>query len=77
MERHCAAFDIGGDTVTVEMFGLMRLMSCESVRRNLKAIPEKDGLEWFWDANLPLLGPLLDQDYILDLDPTVKPLNGG
>lgn len=67
---------LGGDAVTAEMFGLRKLMSCDSVRRNLKAIPEKDGLEWIWGANLRLLSPLLDQDYILDLDPTVKPLYG-
>ena len=67
---------LGGDTATAEMFGLRKLMSCDSVRRNLKAIPEREGLAWIWAANLRLLGPLLDQDYILDLDPTVKPLYG-
>lgn len=72
--RHFDA--IGGDAVAAEMFGLKRMMSCDSVRRNLGAIPEKEGLEWIWDANLGLLAPLLEQDYVLDLDPTVKPLYG-
>ncbi len=67
---------LSGDAVTAEMFGVRRLMSCDSVRRNLGAIPEKEGLEWIWDANLGVLGPILDQDYVLDLDPTVKPLYG-
>ena len=65
-----------GDAVTAEVFGLRRLMSCDSVRRNLGAIPLKEGLEWIWGENLRLVEPLLDQDYILDLDPTVKPLYG-
>lgn len=72
--RHFDA--LAGDAVTAEAFGLRRLMSCDSVRRNLKAIPEKEGLEWIWNENLRLAEPLLDQDYILDLDPTVKPVYG-
>ena len=67
---------LGGDAVTAEVFGLRKLMSCDSVRRNFKSIPEKEGLEWIWNENLNLVAPLLDQDYILDLDPTVKPLYG-
>lgn len=65
-----------GDAVTAEVFGLDRLMSCDSVRRNLKAIPMEAGVEWIWEENLHLIEPLLDQDYILDMDPTVKPLYG-
>ena len=72
--RHFDA--LGGDAVTAEVFGLRRPMSCDSVRRNLGAIPEKEGLEWTWNENLRLVEPLLDQDHILDLDPTVKPLYG-
>ena len=34
------------------------------------------GVEWIWEENLHLIEPLLDQDYILDMDPTVKPLYG-
>jgi len=68
--------NLSGDAVTAEMFGLTRLMSCDSVRRNLKAIPMEAGVEWIWNENLHLMEPLLDQDYILDMDPTVKPLYG-
>ena len=32
------------------------------------------GVEWIWNANLHLVEALLDQDYILDMDPPVKPL---
>ena len=31
--------NLSGDAVTAELFGIRRLMSCDSVRRNLKAIP--------------------------------------
>jgi len=68
--------NLSGDAVTAEMFGLARLMSCDSVRRNLKSIPMAAGVEWIWNENLHLMEPLLDQDYILDMDPTVKPLYG-
>lgn len=30
---------LGGDAVTAEVFGLRRLMSCDSVRRNLPSLP--------------------------------------
>ena len=76
MKGRDAHLALAGDAVTAEAFGLRRLMSCDSVRRNLKAIPEKEGLEWIWNENLRLAEPLLDQDYILDLDPTVKPVYG-
>ena len=68
--------NLSGDAVTAELFGIRRLMSCDSVRRNLKAIPMEAGIEWLWNANLHLVEALLDQDYILDMDPTVKPLYG-
>ena len=45
-------------------------MSCDSVRRNLKAIPMEAGAEWIWNANLRLVEALLGQDYILDMDQT-------
>ena len=68
--------NLSGDAVTAGVFGVRRLMSCDSVRRNLQAIPEKEGLEWIWNENLRLMEPILDQGYIVDLDPTVKPLYG-
>ena len=35
--------NLSGDAVTAELFGIRRLMSCDSVRRNLKAIPMEAG----------------------------------
>ena len=38
--------NLSGDAVTAELFGVRRLMSCDSVRRNLKAIPMEAGIKW-------------------------------
>ncbi len=67
---------VKGDEISADVFGIKRLMSCDSMRRNFKKIPEKDGLEWIWNQTLKILEPLLSQPYILDMDPTVKPLYG-
>ncbi len=65
-----------GDTATAELFGVGRFMSCDSVRRNFASIPEDKALPWAWRENLNLLQDVVAEDYVLDLDPTVKPLYG-
>ncbi len=65
-----------GDSATAELFGVGRFMSCDSVRRNFASMPEGDALPWVWRENLRLLADVLAEDYIADLDPTVKPLYG-
>ena len=65
-----------GDAATAELFGVGRFMSCDSVRRNFASIPEGQALPWVWRENLRLLQDVMAEDYILDLDPTVKPLYG-
>ena len=65
-----------GDSATAELFGVGRFMSCDSVRRNFASMPEGDALPWVWRENLRLLSDVLAEDYIADLDPTVKPLYG-
>ena len=49
--------NLSGDAVTAELFGVRRLMSCDSVRRNLKAIPMEAGIEWIWNANFGRVCP--------------------
>ena len=51
-------------------------MSCDSVRRNFASIPEDKALPWAWRENLHLLQDVIAEDYVADLDPTVKPLYG-
>lgn len=65
-----------GDAATAELFGIKRFMSCDSVRRNFASIPEGKALPWAWRENLRLLQDVVAEDYVLDLDPTVKPLYG-
>ena len=65
-----------GDAATAELFGVERFMSCDSVRRNFASIPEGKALPWVWRENLRLLQDVVAEEYIADLDPTVKPLYG-
>ena len=51
-------------------------MSCDSVRRNFASIPEGKALPWVWRENLRLLQDVAAEDYVLDLDPTVKSIYG-
>lgn len=65
-----------GDAAAAELFGVGRFMSCDSVRRNFASIPAEEALRWIWGENLHLLRDVVAEDYVLDLDPTVKPLHG-
>ena len=65
-----------GGTATAELFGVGRFMSCDSVRRNFASIPDGKALPWVWRENLHLLQDVVAEDYVADLDPTVKPLYG-
>ena len=65
-----------GYAATAELFGVGRFMSCDSVRRDFASIPEDKALPWVWRENLHLLQDVIAEDYVLDLDPTVKPLYG-
>lgn len=65
-----------GDSVSAEAFGMKKAMSCDSVRRGMQKIDAKAGLMWVWRENLRCLAPVLPEDYILDLDPTVTTLYG-
>ena len=62
-----------GDTATAELFGVGWFMSYDSVRRNFASIPAEEALPWVWRENLNLLQDVVAEDYVLDLDPTVKP----
>ncbi|MBQ6472527.1 MAG: transposase [Victivallales bacterium] len=64
------------DSASPELFGVDKFMSCDSVRRALGNMETGAALEWLWDANISSCADLLSEDYILDLDPTVKPLYG-
>lgn len=64
------------DHVLPELMGMSRIVSEDSVRRALAAIPERQGLDWL-QRHLDLTTePLLAERYIIDIDTTVKPLYG-
>ena len=65
-----------GDTATAELFGVGRFMSCDSVRQNFASIPAEEAMPWVWRENPRLLQDVVAEDYVLDLDPTVKPVYG-
>ena len=67
---------LSDDRVSPELFGVRRFMSCDSVRRAMGRMDSGAALEWLWSANLDACSDLLSREYVLDLDPTVKPLYG-
>ena len=64
------------DNVLPELMGMSRIASEDSVRRALQAMPEEEGLEWLQRHIDRCTHPLLGEDYIIDIDVTVKPLYG-
>jgi len=64
------------DDVTAELYKMKKIMSSDSIRRGIKKIDEKEGNDWIRTEIFRTCEPLLDQEYILDLDPTVKVLYG-
>ena len=64
------------DNVLPELMGLSNIVSEDSVRRGLQAIPEAEGLRWQQGHIDRCTHPLLAENYIIDIDATVKPLYG-
>lgn len=67
---------IYGDAIAAESLGLNKIVSCDSLRRAFVKTPGDDITRWLDEQLLKCCEPLLKTDYILDLDPTVKPLYG-
>jgi hypothetical protein len=55
---------------------MSKVVSEDSLRRAIKAIPETEGVEWLNDQLGISVGSLLDVPWVLDIDTTVKPLYG-
>ena len=64
------------DGVAPDLLGVRRFMSCDSVRRAMGRMDSASALKWLWTENIKSCSDLLSRKYILDLDPTVKPLYG-
>jgi Transposase DDE domain group 1 len=64
------------DNVLPELMGLSKIVSEDSLRHGLQAIPEAKGLRWQQLHIDQCTHPLLSENYIIDIDSTVKPLYG-
>ena len=64
------------DHVLPELLGLTRIVSEDSLRRALAAMPEQGSLDWLQRHIDACVSPLLGERYIIDIDTTVKPLYG-
>src|SRR5262249_49081580 len=64
------------DDVLPELMGLSKIVSEDSLSRGLQAIPEAAGLRWQQRHIDRCTHPLLAENYIIDIDATVKPLYG-
>lgn len=64
------------DPVNPPLLGMRKVLSEDSVRRNLEKIEEKPGLTWLRSHLDYCTAPLLGEPWILDMDSTVKPLYG-
>ena len=74
--RYRHAGSLYGDTVSPTMLGIGQLVSYDSLRRAFAKVDEKASVKWLQDELLYCCEPLLSSGYVLDLDPTVKPLYG-
>ena len=64
------------DPVNPPLLGMRKVVSEDSVRRNLEKIEEHAGLNWLQNHLDYCTTPLLGEPWILDMDSTVKPLYG-
>ena len=65
-----------GDSVAAGLLGADKIVSHDSLRRALAGADEKDLEEWLRGELRRCYEPLLSEPYIIDIDPTVKPLYG-
>jgi hypothetical protein len=64
------------DAVNPPLLGLDKLVSEDSLRRNLAKIDETAGLSWLQSHLDYCTAPLLSEPWVLDIDTTTKPLYG-
>jgi hypothetical protein len=64
------------DAVNPPLLGMNKLVSEDSLRRNLARIDETAGLNWLQNHLDYCTAPLLSVPWVLDIDTTAKPLYG-
>lgn len=65
-----------GERVGAEMLGVSKVVSEDSVRGALKRSTPEEWDSWLTIQERAVYEPLLTEDYVLDIDNTVKPLYG-
>lgn len=65
-----------GERVAAEMLGISKVVSEDSVRGALKRSTPEAWDSWLTIQERAVYEPLLSEDYVLDIDNTVKPLYG-
>jgi len=74
--RYAHINSLRGDQVSAELLGFSKVVSEDSVRRALKRGTSEEWDTWLKKQERAVYEPLLSEDYILDIDNTVKPLFG-
>lgn len=74
--RYAHVTALRSDSVLPELMGMSRIVSEDSLRRALAAIPAGEGLAWLQRHLDACVLPLLGERYIIDIDTTLKQLYG-
>ena len=75
-KRYAHVTALRADQVLPELLGMTKIVSEDSLRRALAAMPEHGSLDWLQRHIDACVSPLLGERYIIDIDTTVKPLYG-
>jgi hypothetical protein len=75
-KRYAHINSIRNDGVNPELLGMSKVVSEDSVRRAFSGVEEAACRQWLGRHLRKCYEPLLEEDWILDIDTTVKPLYG-
>ena len=76
MKRYNHISALSNEQYLAKILNIKKLRSADSVRRAIKRMDITAARIWLESAMLRFFEPLLAESYVLDLDPTVKPLAG-
>ena len=74
--RYAHTSSLYGDSVAAEILGINKIVSHDSLMRGLAKLEETEAIKWQQNHLFKTCAPLLNQPYVLDIDPTVKPIYG-
>lgn len=75
-KRYAHVTSIRSDKVNSELLKMNKVISEDSLRRALQKMDESESIEWLSEQFSYCTDPLLENDWILDIDSTVKPIYG-